>query len=201
MKTKLNAMISFCAHGRKRARYFTIISFMTALTACSMQMSESVYDKNAGFNGSFEQVKDGLPVNWLFYTEQTTGSGSFTISTDQHEVKDGKQSLRFSIVKCSDKGGRYSPGLSKEIPVNAGEHYKISFWVKNEGTDFYAKVNAINATEQAEGKTFHSNDNDKEWQLYECDYTIPVSMNKLRIEMNMMKPGTCWVDDIKMEKM
>jgi hypothetical protein len=91
-------------------------------------MSESLIDECLGLNGSFEKAKNNLPTNWLVYTQNTTGEGDFNISFDTNDAKDGTQSLKLDVKKCSDKGGWYSPGIAQEIPVKVNEEYKISFW-------------------------------------------------------------------------
>jgi hypothetical protein len=38
------------------------------------------------------------------------------------------------------------------------------------------------------------------WQRFEYDYTIPAKMNALRFEMNILQPGSFWIDDIRIER-
>ena len=38
------------------------------------------------------------------------------------------------------------------------------------------------------------------WQQFEKTYTIPPKMTAIRFEMNILQPGTFWIDDIKIEK-
>ena len=89
--------------------------------ALGAPMSETVVDKAAGMNGSFEVSKSGLPVNWLFYTKKTVPSGDFDILIDTKEFKDGKQSLKFAVRACSETGGRLSPGFCKEFKAKPGD--------------------------------------------------------------------------------
>jgi hypothetical protein len=56
------------------------------LAACTQ--SEYREDAGAGLNGSFETVRDGLPVNWYFYTADTAG-GDFDIAIDTGVVVHG----------------------------------------------------------------------------------------------------------------
>lgn len=176
-----------------------LIMFM--FTGCMKQMSESVIDTNAGVNGGFEITQNEMPVNWQFYTQKTTGKGNFVIGLDKKNFKEGKQSLKFSVADCSSEGGRFSPGLAQEIPAKEGDEFTVKFWVKNSECEFLVKINGINATESDNGINFKSGDNSDEWKQLKFKYTIPKEMNRLRIEINIIKPGNFWIDYFEIEKM
>ena len=78
----------------------------------SCKMCEHIVDDKAGFNGSFEEEKNGVPINWITYTSKTAKYANFRLYFDEKDMKDGKQSLRFDVTNCSDKGGRLSPGIA-----------------------------------------------------------------------------------------
>ncbi len=163
-------------------------------------MSESVINKNVGLNGSFEIVEKGLPVNWLFYTKSTTESGDFDIITDTADFKEGKKCIKFQIRSCSDRGDRFSPGLANETEVKSGETYKVSFWYKNSGCKFYYKIRGVNVKSGVDVPMLISSEITNDWKLIETTYTIPVQMNRLRFELNVLSPGSFWIDDVKIEK-
>jgi hypothetical protein len=171
-----------------------------ALNGCSPKMSESVYNEQAGLNGSFEHTEQGTPVNWLLYTSKTTGSGSFETILDSIEPKDGKYSFTWNVMSCDGRGGRYSPGMAQEIAAETGKTYRVSFWVRNNGTNYIIKLNAVSAFNTAPGPLHQSNQNTAGWRLYSYDYTIPKGMEKLRFELNVLSPGTLSIDDIRIEK-
>jgi len=181
----------------------TILNFAIAIgllytnTSCTKQMSESVTDESAGINGSFEVIKNNLPVNWLVYTPNTTGEGDFDFSFDTKDAKEGKQSLKLDVKTCSAKGGWHSPGIAQEIPVKANEEYKISFWIKNSQSTFTVNINCVNAKQESKCLTLASSESINEWKYYEYKYKVPKDMEKLRIEMNVVKPGIFWIDNIK----
>lgn len=164
-------------------------------------MSELLVDKNVGMNGSFEYTKSGLPVNWILYTPFTVPEGDFEIIVDTTEFKDGKQSLKFLVRKCSANGGWHSPGFCNEYPAKSGETYRITFWVKNDGCQFAIGIGGISAG----AGDFHAIANSQEtiesWQFYEYHYTVPQEMTRIRIETNILKPGSFWIDDIRIEKL
>jgi hypothetical protein len=164
-------------------------------------MSEMIVDNNAGMNLSFEDAKNGLPVNWILYTPKTVPEGDFEILLDTVEFKDGKQSLKFLVHACAPSGGWYSPGFCKEIKAIPGETYKVSFWVRNEGCQFSVTIGGVRSSAPGEYETIvNSNETTTSWQLYEYQYTIPKTMTALRIETSILKPGSFWIDHISIEK-
>ncbi len=125
---------------------FLVPVVMLLMGGC-LSLSKEVVDKSAGLNGGFEISKDGLPVNWAFYTPS---SADFDVILDEEISKEGKQSLRFDVRRCSAKGGSRSPGLANEfsqIGKYPGEgRYKVSFWIRNAGTEFAIKAGGVSAT-------------------------------------------------------
>lgn len=188
-------------------KHFNVLSKLAIVTctlgtvSCMKQMSESVVDPKVGSNGSFEMVKEELPVNWLVYTEKTTGEGSFKMDVDTSNAKEGQQALRFHVSACSDLGGHFSPGIAQELDVEPGKDYRIHFWVKNEGTAFKMNTSAVTAFEASQGPVLRSSETFKDWHLFTMDYKIPESMQKLRLELSVLKPGTLWIDAVSLEKL
>lgn len=167
-------------------------------------MSETV---TPGFNGGFEVTKSGLPVSWSFYTQRTVPTGDFDIVMDTTDFKEGEQSLKFVVRKCEPTGGRLSPGFFNEFHIEnhnppgpfetkPGETYKISFWAKNAGSEFVFKARGVSALDGDKGVVIRSKETFNEWRRFECTYTIPPKM-WLRLELNVVQPGTFWMDDIQ----
>lgn len=175
----------------------TGLALIPTLTSCTWQMSESVMDKTAGFNGNFEVVKNNLPVNWLVYTAKTAKEGNFTITPDAMVVKSGTQSLKFTVQTCSAKGGRFSPGISQEMPAQADKSYRISYWIKNEGAAIRVNITGVTAHKFREGTTQSIAPSTSDWKQYTYTYILPAGMQRVRFEMNVLKPGTCWIDDVQ----
>jgi len=168
-------------------------------------MSETV---TTGYNGSFEVTKSGLPVSWSFYTPRTVPKGDFDIVMDKTDFKEGEQSLKFVVRKCEPTGGRLSPGFFNEFHTNLsppgpfdtlpGETYKISFWAKNAGSEFVFKARGVSAKEGDKGAIISSKETFNEWRRFECTHTIPLKPKMhLRLELNVVQPGTFWIDDIQ----
>jgi len=161
------------------------------------QFSEIEKDLDIGFNGGFEISKNSKPVNWLLYTEKTTTSGDFDIILDTKNYKSGQQSLLFNVRGCSNKGGRFSPGMTQEIEVTPGVTYQLSYWIKNVNAEFTIKVSGVSAFKKDVGPIITDNQDYNKWTKFEHEYTVPENMNRLRFEMNILKPGHLWIDEIK----
>jgi hypothetical protein len=166
---------------------------------CS-KMSETIQDKTAGMNGSFEVTKSGLPVNWIMYTPKTIPSGDYDLVIDTTEYRDGRQSLKFLVRECSPNGGWHSPGLSTQYKAMPGETFRISFWIKNEGCEFFIQIGGVSAFEGQYETIVKSKETIDSWRKFEHNYIIPQKMDAIRFEMNILQPGTFWIDDIKIEK-
>jgi hypothetical protein len=159
-------------------------------------MSESVLDDSVGMNGGFEITESGLPVNWLVYTPATIPTGDYDLVIDTVEYKGGKQSLKFEVRDCSSVGGWRSPGFSKEYDATAGTTYTVGLWVKNDGAAFLAKVGGVSAFEGEYEMIVQSSDTISTWRHYEHAYTMPAEFDRLRLEVNVLGPGTFWIDEV-----
>lgn len=169
------------------------------LSSC-IQMSETINDETAGMNGGFEIVKSGLPVNWLLYTPNTVKEGDFKIVIDTEQYKEGKQSLKFIVNECSSVGGWYSPGFTKQFDATPGGQYKLSFWIKNNGSEFRVVAGGVGPKTGDMKTLLQTSEQIDNWKLYEYGIDIAEEFESLRIEVNITQPGTFWIDDIKIEK-
>ena len=173
------------------------------LTVGCNKMSEKVIDKTAGLNGSFEVSKNGLPVNWLMYTPNTVQDADFHIILDKEIFKEGKQSLKFDVERCSSTGGWKSPGFTNEffeIGRYQGEgRYKLNFWVKNAGTEFSITAGGVAAKEGNMTTLIREHEQIDDWKLLEYEIDVPKD-RWLRMQLNILQPGTFWIDDIRIEK-
>jgi carbohydrate binding protein with CBM4/9 domain len=178
-------------------------SVVTALVAIAgglvcgcNRTSESVLDESAGMNGGFEITRSGLPVNWVVYTPKTLPTGDYDLIIDTAEYKAGKQSLKFVVRQCSADGGWHSPGFSKEYAATPGTRHTVGFWVKNDGAEFLAKIGGVTDTEGRYETIVRSRETIVTWKHYEHDYTMPQGFNKIRFELNILRPGTFWIDEV-----
>ena len=168
------------------------------MVSCS-DMSESIVDESAGLNGGFEITQSGLPGNWLVYTPSTIPSGDYDLVVDTMEYRSGKQSLKFVVRECSPDGGWRSPGLSRQVDATPGAAYKVGFWAKNEGTEFRFRVGGVSAKEGQYEIVVQSDETTAHWRRYEHEYHMPEGLGQLRLEMNVLRPGALWIDDVTIE--
>ena len=180
----------------------TLTLALLALTGC-MQMSEKETDESAGVNGGFEVTKNGLPVNWLMYTPNTVRDGEFEIIIDKNVFKEGKQSLRFDVINCSSTGGWHSPGFTNEF-FDSGKFegegtYKLGFWIKNDGTKFRVEAGGVSPYKGDMKVLIESVEQIENWKYFEYKINVPKERH-LRMELNILKAGTLWVDDVQIVK-
>ena len=164
------------------------------------KLSEQVKDESAGLNGGFEVAQNGIPVNWWIYSPNTVPDADFKIVLDTLIYKEGKQSLRFDVVRCFSTGGWASPGIHSEFVISGSYYgpatYKLSLWIKNDGAKF--KINA-GGVEGIIPTLIEEKKQLSDWKLLEYHIDIPKD-KRLRFELNILEPGTFWIDDIQIEK-
>ena len=185
-----------------KSKFTLILSLFLILTACQ-QMSEKETDKSAGLNGGFEISKNDLPVNWIMYSPKTVPNADFEIGLDKNIFKEGKQSLRFDVKKCASTGGWGSPGFTNEffdIGKFEGECiYKLSFWIKNNGSKFRVNAGGVTAMKGDMQVLIESDEQIEDWKYFEYKITV-AKENHLRIELNVLKSGILWIDDVQIVK-
>lgn len=162
-------------------------------------MSQSVMDSSVGFNGSFEVVVDEKPVNWMLYTPETVADGKFKVYLDDQNVAEGSHSLVFEVEECSDKGGRFSPGLAKEIMVEPNSIYSFSFWLNNQGSAIHVNAGGVSETEGNVRSLLRINEETSDWRQYNFQVNSD-GFEKLRMEFSVVAPGKLWIDNVKCEK-
>ncbi len=167
-------------------------------------MSEQIQNKSAGLNGGFEVSKNGLPVNWLLYTSKTVPNADFEIILDKKDFKEGKQSLKFDVKKCEEFGGWRSPGFTNEFtesgPYEGPGIYELSFWIKNLGATFNISAGGVGPKE-GEIKTLLVSDQPiEDWKHFKYEITVQKDWH-LRMQLNILGPGTFWIDEVKIKKM
>ena len=183
-------------------RLLLILGFIFIIPGCR-QVSEKIVDQSAGLNGGFEVSKNNLPANWAMYTPKTVPDADFEIVMDKNVYKEGKQSLKFDVKKCTSVGGWESPGFTSEffqVGRFSGEgRYKLSFWVKNEGSTFKISAGGVSAKKGDMTTLIEEKKQLSDWKLLEFQIDVPKD-SWLRMELNIVQPGTFWIDDIKIEK-
>ena len=194
--------------GRNWLGWLSLLLLIGLLAAAVVQMiysggnmSEVVEDPDAGLNGSFETVSEGLPVNWMLYTQNTVQEGDFDIVIDTENAAEGSQSLKFDIRSCSPQGGWYSPGLAQEIAVTPGKEYNLSFQIRNSGAQFHIKAGPVAVSASDMRTIVHTAEPLIDWLIMDYNILIPENFKTLRFEVNLLTPGQFWIDDISITEM
>lgn len=169
------------------------------LSSCN-QMSEHIRDESVGMNGGFEVSKNGIPVNWLMYSPKTVPNGKFEIILDKEEFKEGKQSLKFEVEECSSVGGWGSPGFTNQFDAEKGRTYRLSFWIKNNEAEFRVMAGGVSPKTGDMKTLIQTSEQINGWKQFV--YSVPLSeeFDQIRLEVNILKTGTFWIDDIRIEK-
>lgn len=179
--------------------FLVTLSSLLMLGSCN-QMSEHVKDESAGMNGGFELTKNGIPVNWLMYTPNTVPNGKFEIILDKEDFKEGKQSLKFEVEECSSNGGWHSPGFTNQFDAKPGSTYKLSFWIKNNEAEFSVMAGGVAPKTGVMKTLLQTSEQINDWRQYEYDVPISKEFDQIRLEVNILKAGAFWIDDIRIEK-
>lgn len=193
----MNKVKCFSLKASVKALFLPAIT--SSLFGCN-KMSEQIRDPSAGVNGSFEVVSAGLPVNWLVYTPKTVPDSAFDIMIDTTEQAHGRQSLKFAVRTCTSVGGWQSPGLAQEYPAETGDIFNVSFSVMNHGAEFHFSVGGVSAFESRGGPSVRTDSTFNEWHQYDMEYRMPEKIERLRINLNITKPGTFWIDDVRITR-
>lgn len=185
MKTKTNWQIT------------RILAALFIVLAGCKPMSIGVKGDDCLMNGGFEILKKGLPVNWRYYAPETVPNSDFEITSDTSQFREGKRSLKFEVRKCDAIGGCKSPGFFGSFKVVPNETYRISFWLINKGCRFKVYLESSMKGNAGPSETvLRTKDTIPEWTYYEFDFKIPATIDMLRFELNILSPGTIWIDDI-----
>lgn len=180
-------------------RFLASIISLVILVSCT-KFSEHIKDESAGMNGGFEVAKNGIPANWLMYTPNTVPDGNFEIILDTEDYIEGKQSLKFKVEECSSVGGRFSPGFTNQFDIEPGNTYTLSFWIKNNGSEFRVKAGGVSPKTGEMKTVLQSSEEINEWEKYQFKVPVATEFDQIRIEVNILKPGIFWIDNIQIEK-
>jgi hypothetical protein len=171
-------------------------------------------DRSLGFNGSFEIVRSGLPVNWEL-SRYPVKRGDAEFALDTTDPVDGDQSLRIVVRRiAADQWGE--PFLFQVREAEPGVGHAVSFWLKNRGS----RAALIIKNEERYAPFFGLSDEEKrdyaahpavravldesktgadEWRRYQYVYTVPETDGTIRFELRILRPGILWIDDVRIE--
>ncbi len=174
-----------------------------------------VHDPTIGYNGDFEIVQSGMPVNWNL-SRYPIKADEMKVTIDTENSISGNQSLKI-IVNEFDSKNRWKPFLFQTREANEGKLYEISFWLRNENSKVLVEIGyegkyymfgGPSETEiqdyaahpriakiLGEGETGKS-----EWRHFRYRYTVPEIDGSIRFELKFLQVGTLWIDDVRIGK-
>ena len=153
----------------------------------------------AGDNLGFEISEHGLPTNWIIYEPSYCPHAVVLDTVHPHE---GHQCLRFDISPCSQTDRVDYTGFTNEFMelTTGGGRYRVSFWMKNSGPHFRIYLNEVSAKTAGEKPIIiESAETISDWKRFEAEVTIQPE-KWLRFELQVKGEGSCWVDDVVIER-
>ena len=190
-------------------RRLAVLSIITAVGLVTLvvvpagcgQFSIIEKSSSAGFNGGYEIVKSGLPVNWYIY-HPPIKNGDVEVSLDTLDAVEGNQSLKFLVHRVDGPGWR-SAGLFQVRPARENRSYKVSFWLKNQGckVSVLIRSNKPKISPPENRQVLGEQETGiNTWRRFEYVYTIPETYDNIRFDLNIVQPGTLWIDDVRIEE-
>ena len=154
-----------------------------------------------GFNGSFEITSGRLPINWYFYYPPIR-KGQADVSIDTARAVDGKQSVMIVAREADPEGGWRSAGMFQVSPAEPLTTYRVSYWLRNQGATVRVGVGSEQPMESpppGERILTPRETGTANWVKFEISYTVPAGYDNIRFELNVVAPGTVWIDQVKLE--
>lgn len=177
-----------------------LLSLLSLLVSGCNPYTIMIKGDNNKMNGSFETVKENLPVNWYYYSPDKVPNSDFDIISDTIVFTEGKKSIQFFVRKCESAGGWHSPGFFQDFNALHNETYTVSFRVINKGCEF--KI-TLQSSEEGKGGPYETvlqtKDTISEWKYFEFHFKTAPTIDMIRFEANILSPGIIWFDDVKIE--
>jgi len=172
-------------------------------------------DKNVGYNGSFEIVRSGLPVNWIV-SRYPVRDGDATFSIDTADAVSGENTLQITVHRF-ENSSRWKPFLFQVRDADKGKPYAISFWLKCQDCKVLVEIgyegiyHMFGDQPEAEKLDYAAHPRisvqlgeaeigDNEWRQFHYRYTVPETDGTIRFELKLLQTGTLWIDDVQIER-
>ena len=158
---------------------------------------QSLQKEPSHHNLGFENWVNGLPSGWIWYSPNTLKKAKFTIDKETKDVYEGESAVKFTVERCSDQGGAFSPGFTHEFldaPFSGPATYMVQFAIKHEGPIRF-EVGSV-SHKNGEMKTIYQGNGSKDWKVLQANIDIK-NEEWLRVQCNMLGPGTFIIDDIQ----
>ncbi len=90
------------------------------------------------------------------------------------------------------------------LDAEPGRIYDVTFWLKNQGCSMRLEITS-EFPESDEPLTpiteiiGPDTTGEGEWRQFSYTYTVPSPRRDIRFEVNLLAPGTLWIDDVRIE--
>jgi hypothetical protein len=183
------------------------LAMLALLTACALPRYIMQSRPDTAWNGSFEIVEAGYPVNWRF-SQPPIEQGDMILVLDREVVHEGQQSLRVEVRRAPPGPVVFQqvwtrPSFSTRATIEPGTRYRVSFWLRNEG----AKVHVRWVTTSSDyyqhfrhADMLETNLATAEWTLVEDEIRAEEDEQMLELVFVASEPGLFWCDDVRVEE-
>jgi len=115
------------------------------------------------------------------------------ISLDTAESIDGVQSLKMLVHRADPDDGARGPGLFQVTEAQAGQAFRVSFWVKNRGCRFRLRIDSETPESREPRNPIREiidaeTTGDDIWRQFVYTYTVPEHYGNIRFELNVVAP-------------
>lgn len=185
-------------------------SLLLAIVACDpVTLREE--NEAAGFNGGFEVVqpvrgidgaRQGLPANWYFHAKPLL-EGDAELSFDAAGPSGGGRSLRLAVQKADSVAGARTTGLFQVVPARPLGTYRVGFSLKIRDARALVVIRSESASEATPGRVqvYDEEHTGRDtWRRFEYVYSVPEGFENIRFELNVIRRGTVWLDDVRIEE-
>jgi hypothetical protein len=88
--------------------------------------------------------------------------------------------------------------LFQSSQAQEGRAYRISFWLKTREAVIRLRIcsEALNPSPNPIIESINAED---EWRQFVYTYTVPAHHDSIRFEINIIAPGTMWIDNVRID--
>jgi len=172
------------------------VLLLAMLTSCASDTA-AVLGEDAGLNGSFEIVEDGLPVNWAFFPDPSN-TESFDVSIDSERSLEGRHSIRMAVA--SDDSDRPPGFRSRRVPVASGRTYTVSLSAWSDGPELAVRRIVMDATKTSNRRSdliVEARPSSVDWERYSESLTVAEGEAYVVLIAVVRGEGTIWIDDVR----
>lgn len=181
---------------------------MLALLAACASPRYIIHSRPAtSWNGSFEIVESGYPVNWSF-SQAPIEQRDMSVVLDREVVHEGQQSLRVEVLRAVAGPEVFEqvwakPSFSTRATIEPGSRYRLSFWLRNAGAKVHVRWVATSKDYQRHFRfrdMLETSLASADWTRVEDEITAKEGEQLLELIFVVSEPGLFWCDDVRVQE-